>query len=427
MAKKISFTVITGIVFVFLTSLTSKSASQSHGIPDIPSCYVDVTESLSFLIVDENYQFPNVHQNSVIHVFHNAALYWACPEGQFNSPGYNVNGQVANCRGGGFLNGQFQVITHKNLTCTLSDTTRPALTEIYDNPNIRCEGHSRPVEVGYTINREFARVLVICFQMDKGIPLYTKYTITKWARLIPNYRPPPSKYFFSGDLISGDVSHVYSDVKASFENLGFSRHINETYFVQEGRLASSDELLYPFQRDATYNLANVAPQWNTFDESNWWALEQAVVDLVTNGDVGNNATVLTGTLKVSTLNDWKGVPVELYLQDDRFPVPRWFWKLVFFPDLKFGAIFFGYNNIYDKKIKVDAEFLREICHVDILETIRGSWSLDSINNSDQVMGYIYACGLKPEQIIDPLIREIVNNALNEFGTRNVDVFDNSAK
>ncbi|KAJ3656592.1 hypothetical protein Zmor_015661 [Zophobas morio] len=427
MLKITSFNSI-AVAFVLIATHTEESVAQSHGIPEIPPCNIELPSTpSSFLIVDRNYQFPDVQGNTYIKVDHGFPVYWACPGGQFNAPGYNVDGQVANCRGGGFLNGQFQYITHKNLTCTLTDPARPALAEIYSNPDIRCEGGSRPVEVGYNINREFARVLVICYKMYENIPVYAKYTITKWTSLIKNYRSPPSKYFFSGDLISGDVPRVYTDIESSFEELGVAHYINESYFLQKGHLASSDELLYPFQKDATYNLANVAPQWNTFDESNWAALEQAVIDLVASGDVGDKATVLTGTLKVATLNNRSGVPVELYLQNGHFPVPRWFWKIVYLPDLQFGAIFFGYNNIYDKKIKVDAEFLNDICTVDILETIRSSWSLQLIDNSVATNGFVYACALKTNQIVDPLIREIVTNTLDEFGTRNVEVFAKRTK
>ncbi|KAJ3656590.1 hypothetical protein Zmor_015659 [Zophobas morio] len=424
MLNERSFTSATVAVFLFIATYIPENIAQNGPRP----CSIDVPSgALSFLIVDEKYQFPKVHEGNFIYVEHNAATYWACPGGQFSTPGYNVNGQVANCRDTTHYNGQFQPLTYKNLTCILIDKTRPDLAEIYDNPNIQCEGYSRRAEVGYNINRGFARVLVICYQMDEGIPLYTKYTITKWTRLLEDYQPPPSNYFFAGDLISGDVTHVYSDVKAAFQELGVSQYINETYFLQRGQLASSDELFYPFQKDATYNLANVAPQWNTFDESNWHILEQAVIDLVANEDVGDNATVLTGTLKVATLNDQNGVPVELYLQDGRFPVPRWFWKMVYLPDLQFGAIFFGYNNIYDSKIKVDAEFLKEICTVDTLESIRSSWSLQLIDNNVATNGFIYACALKPDQIIEPLVREIVTNTLDEFGTRNVEVFAKRTK
>ncbi|XP_063913700.1 uncharacterized protein LOC135130275 [Zophobas morio] len=426
MLKERSFTSATVAVFLFIATYIPENIAQNGPRP----CSIDVPSGArSFLIVDENYQFPKVQDGHFIYVEHMGATYWACPGGQFTTPGYNVNGQVANCRDATHYNFQYQPLTYKNLSCILIEKTRPDLAEIYNNPNIRCEGDSytTPVEVGYNINRGFARVLVICYQMTERIPLYTKYTINKGTSWLQDYLPPPSNYFFAGDLISGDVTHVYSDVKASFQELGVSQYINETYFLQRGHLASSDELLYPIQRDATYNLANVAPQWNTFDESNWYTLEQAVIDLVENEDVGDNATVLTGTLKVATLNNQNGVPVELYLQDGRFPVPRWFWKIVYLPDLQFGAIFFGYNNIYESKIKVDAEFLNDICTVDILETIRGSWSLQLIDNSVATNGFIYACALKPDQIIEPLVREIVTNTLDEFGTRNVEVFAKRTK
>ena len=75
-------------------------------------------------------------------------------------------------------------------------------------------------------------------------------------------------------------------------------------------------------QDATYYFTNVAPQWQGFNAGNWLDLENAVRDFVDNRNL--DLVVYTGTNGVMELDDVNGnkVPILLYPEDDRLPVPK---------------------------------------------------------------------------------------------------------
>ncbi len=204
-------------------------------------------------------------------------------------------------------------------------------------------------------------------------------------------------------------------------SLDLDGYINDTHFIKIGNLAPYEHFFYIFQRDATYHLANSAPQWNTFDEGNWKVVEQGVLDFSQDAFVYGDATVLTGTLKVATLANSSGVPVEIYLYYGRVPVPRWFWKLIYYDDFNVGVIFFGFNNPYASKNEVDTEFLTEVCSVDVFESAATSWHLEDVDNTDPALGFIYACRVNLDEILDPLVNSIVSNVL-PMEIRRADIF-----
>ncbi|XP_063914055.1 uncharacterized protein LOC135130582 [Zophobas morio] len=318
----------TELVALFLTVLTLESAAN----PGPPRCYinlVDNPDNASPLIVDSHYNFPTPNNGTLLSTMTGQVLYWACPGGYFNKPGFNVNGQVAYC----------------------GDALRPHLTEIHTNPDVLCElDSSKLVRIGYNVNNNFVKVLDVCFQTDVNIPLYTKYTLSRWASLIPNHRKPPSRYVYALSTIQVDVANVYNDINSNLDNLGLGNYVNDTFYLRKGSLASQWDFLYTYQRDATFDLTNVAPQWNSVGNGNWEAIISGVQKFLQNQGTGDEAKIISGTLKVATLTNSSGSNVELYLLNGQVPVPRWFWKLVYISELNVGAIFFVYNNIVNQEL-----------------------------------------------------------------------------
>ena len=308
------------------------------------------------------------------------------------------------------------------LNCTLPDVTRPALSESYDNPDLACEDSSRHVEVGYHIDDTLVPVLDACFNETTLVTTYTKHRLSKWVSSVQAItRPPPTYYFFQLEFFRVDVQSLFRSGDSILASLDLDGYINDTHFIKIGNLAPYEDFFYTFQRDATYHLANSAPQWNTFDEGNWKVVEQGVLDFSQDAFVYGDATVLTGTLKVATLANSSGVPVEIYLYYGRIPVPRWFWKLIYYDDFNVGVIFFGFNNPYASKNEVDTEFLTEVCSVDVFESAATSWHLEDVDNTDPALGYIYACRVNLDEILDPLVNSIVSNVL-PMEIRRADIF-----
>ena len=146
------------------------------------------------------------------------------------------------------------------------------------------------------------------------------------------------------------MANVYNDINSNLDNLGLGNYVNDTFYLRKGSLASQWDFLYTYQRDATFDLTNVAPQWNSVGNGNWEAIISGVQKFLQNQGTGDEAKIISGTLKVATLTNSSGSNVELYLLNGQVPVPRWFWKLVYISELNVGAIFFVYNNIVNQEL-----------------------------------------------------------------------------
>ncbi|KAJ3656589.1 hypothetical protein Zmor_015658 [Zophobas morio] len=383
-------------------------------------CFFDVMTNAATapLITQAKGQFVEPSANGSIHIGFRESMYISCPGGQFTPPGLNPRGQFMNCMEGTTITiGASATLDFANFTCT--DRARPYV-EVTIDTEIQCENGTFGLRAGYTVSdlNGFVTVYTACFRLC-DTPLYIKSKVNKWARSGQNY-PEAPRYVFDFGIFCGNALERYDNYEARFEEMGLQDYINDVHYLTKGQLAPHDDFLYVLQRDATYSLVNVAPQWNTFDEGNWRSLENGILNLLQSQDI-EGATILTGILKIATLTNSTGDEIELRIATTA-TVPRWFWKIIYFPELHFGAVFFGYNNPYVNKFLVDAEFLREICSTDIFGTLQSSWMLNDIDNTDPFLGYTYACPLNTVQIIDPLIGEIVTNFLGELNVTKSGIF-----
>ncbi|XP_063907831.1 uncharacterized protein LOC135125974 [Zophobas morio] len=394
-------------------------------------CQIDLLANptaspLLLTVLDGTYSFPDPTStdNRTLDLLSNQELVFACPGGQFTQPGLNTRGQHAFCQGGTTLSSNSFLYDYNILNCTLTDLTRPALADSYDDPSLLCENSERPVRVGYKIDGTLVPVLDVCFNEATALATYTRHRLTGFAPLAQSTaRSPPTYFQFYLSLYNKDVQSVYDSFEFYFEKLGLEEYLTDAYFLRAGHLAPYEDFFHPFQRDAAYHYVNAAPQWNTFDDGNWRVLEDGVLQVVANGKMGDgvvvtgDATVVTGTLKVGTLvSNATGTPevVELILRYGQFPIPRWFWKVVYFGEVDIGAVFFGFNNPYaGLKDEVDAEFVAEICSEDVFESLRAKWYLDHVDNSGPGLGYMFACSLDLGGLLDPTINSVVTNVLSK--------------
>ena len=100
-------------------------------------------------------------------------------------------------------------------------------------------------------------------------------------------------------------------------------------------------------QDATYYYINCAPQWQSFNNGNWKALETAVRNLAA-GRLADY-TVYTGTHGLLTLPDKKGQQQPIYLATDSnnnvaIPAPKFYWKIVHDPKAGKATAVVGINN-----------------------------------------------------------------------------------
>ncbi|XP_063907830.1 uncharacterized protein LOC135125973 [Zophobas morio] len=409
-------------ICVIFTPIVTQLAAQT--------CQLDLLvrpETIPLVIKINNnsyyYPVPTAYDDRLLDFLYEEDAIFVCPGGHFNQPGFNPDGQHGWCKGGGGFMCDWLLTFYHTMNCTMIDIMRPFLSESYDNSGTSCQNSDRNIQVGYQIDDVLVPVYDICFNGETLMATYTRHVLTRFAPLASVMRPPPSHYFFLVSLYQTDVEAIYDNFVTYFSELGVQDYVNDTYFLTPGHLVPYEDFLSPFQKDAAYHFANVAPQWNTFDEGNWKVLETGILTFIANSTtfegvlIVGDATVLTGTLKVATLAGSTGTTTELYLTQGRFPVPRWFWKIIYFAAVNTGVIFFGYNNPFATKGDVDAEFVAEVCSVDVFELVRDEWYLDDVDNGSPGLGLMYACRLHLDQILDPVVNGVVDNLLPEGVTK----------
>lgn len=155
-------------------------------------------------------------------------------------------------------------------------------------------------------------------------------------------------------------------------------------YLARGHLASHCDFVFEAQQKATYYYINVAPQWQSFNNGNWKALEMDLRNYVTRYRL--DLLIIAGTLGVATLpHERTKTPTGLYLYvsagKKALPVPKFFWKLAFDEKNRRGAVFIGMNNPFETKIQL-------LC-TDVSSQMRWlSWK-----KNVRQKGYSYACSI----------------------------------
>merc|ERR1711915_386536 len=100
------------------------------------------------------------------------------------------------------------------------------------------------------------------------------------------------------------------------KNLGTNNKINgnsiigasrsETNYFAKGHLSPDAAFVYNVQQDATYYFVNVAPQFQSFNNGNWKALEYNTRDLATK--LARDILVMTGTHGILSYPDKNNNP-----------------------------------------------------------------------------------------------------------------------
>ncbi|XP_063923880.1 uncharacterized protein LOC135138000, partial [Zophobas morio] len=377
------------------------------------ACAIDIPANVNIesLVVDVNYNFfvPVRIGHRTVELAPGTQFWIACPGGQLTDGQINLraDGELMTCQGGrDIITANGRPTNYNNIACNHVPRI-PQLTESYVIGKTLCERDNIAITVTYNVNYTSVDVITICFDVNALNPVYTREQLTRWARETVNAQPRPR---FKNSMIYGaiNINNIYTNMDAILTNLGVNLSGNT---FSKGHLAPRADFLYKFQRDATFFYPNVAPQILEFNRGNWEILENAIAVITQTGFYGD-ATVLTGTLNVLNVAQ-NGTVAPLYLVPNthQIPVPEYFWKFVFYPNVGVAQVFFGLNNPIPDADQ-GQRFETQICP-NVFQNIQADWQLGQINNNNPVRGIIYACDVVT--IIDPLIREITTNVLNEFG------------
>lgn len=380
------------------------------------------------LVVKTDFTFPRPDQvSSPVVTFNNGDQFWiACPGGYLRTTnrkmaGLNARGELMTCQGGTRIaNTKNKIFDYDKIVCIpYVPGAAPKLKQIeYHDAASTCVNQYTQIDVGYSIaDEKFVPVFTTCFDETNLSPVYSRETVTPWARQGQHGTRPN---IFKGSSVYGgrNIANLYATVHTILTKLGINTYSTPLNSLVKGHLAANGDFLYKFQRDATFFYPNVAPQLAKFNEGNWNKLENRIAYIAEN-IVQNDATVLTGTLNVLSLVGTKGAKeVFLVPKKSKIPVPEYFWKFVFYSTKQVGLVFFGVNND-NPGTEQGNNFLAEICEEDVFSLIQNDWGLQNINNGDKSLGIIYACKLN--RLRHALMTKIVPNVLNEFGVNAADV------
>lgn len=234
--------------------------------------------------------------------------------------------------------------------------------------------------------------IITCFDDVTQSATYSWFNLTSKIGGYQSMFPRPTTFLQSGFYSVNGVDRLYTRTKqrATINTLlGLSEndtkyiHSTDAYFLSRGHLTAKIDFVFGVQQRLTFYFVNAAPQWQTFNGGNWKILEKNVRDYVSNNKL--DLVVYTGTYGIATLpHASTGASTQLFLYADEngntaIPVPELYWKYVYDPLNKAGAVFIGVNNPYVNKST-------PICN-DVSDAIKWlSWKKD-----DQISGFSYVC------------------------------------
>ena len=158
---------------------------------------------------------------------------------------------------------------------------------------------------------------------------------------------------------------------------------NSRYFAR-GHLAPDGDFIDAASQDATYYFINCLPQYQSFNNGNWKALELATRGLAINRV--HSLRTYTGGFGTLTLADVNNVQQPIYLYFDAnnngmLPAPKFYWKVVHDINTNTAVAVVGINNPYLTPTAADV-----ICP-DVCDQVSWvTWNRTSIQS-----GYMYCC------------------------------------
>ena len=140
--------------------------------------------------------------------------------------------------------------------------------------------------------------------------------------------------------------------------------VGKSHYFARGHFAPDGDFIDAASQDATYYYLNAAPQWQSFNNGNWKALELATRKLA--AGLRRTLTIYTGGYSILTLADDQGLQKPIYLATDSnnnglIPVPKYYWKVVHDPLSNRAVAFVGINNPHLSGVAGGDVFCRDVC------------------------------------------------------------------
>ena len=137
-----------------------------------------------------------------------------------------------------------------------------------------------------------------------------------------------------------------------------------TNYFAKGHLSPDAAFIEGPEQDATYFFFNVAPQFQSFNNGNWKALEYATRNMAES--IQDTVKVWSGTYGLLSYPDVNGNDVDIYIYVKNgkkyIPAPKYYWKVIQNGVTGEAVAFVGLNDPHSKDILEDEGFCNSICN-----------------------------------------------------------------
>lgn len=315
-------------------------------------------------------------------------------------PGSRLRDRQVDRLGGVCISGdQFDVLGEKVALSSLGCTKSPREVEKLTQFTCGADKEGIILNIGFQIGDKFHPQITVCHNSISESTLYTNHTVlgaVLRARSKEMRRPMfrEGKTFFKS--VSADRAYKQKSQKSMFRRIVGDGKADQYYssrggkFLARGHLAPDADFLYREWQEATYFYANAAPQWQSFNNGNWKAVEEAVRNYAKIGGV--TLSIHTGTLGVLKLADDKDRYSEVWIAQEtktkkkKIPAPLYYWKAVTRQDTGKSIVFVGINNPYMQRITRTKVFCPDI-------SLSSGWAEVLPDRTSVLSGYTFCCSI----------------------------------
>ncbi|GLV41926.1 uncharacterized protein CBL_00388 [Carabus blaptoides fortunei] len=240
-------------------------------------------------------------------------------------------------------------------------------------------------KIGFNTGKGFISHIELCFNNINKATLY-EYSVVS-SKIGAAQRGSRPEFIPNAPYITRALAAKYRRVAqyATLEKTlntpggGLPPYMQNVELMGKGHLAANADFIYKAQKEATFYYMNAAPQWCSANAGNWNDLEISIRDLAkaTNKDYD----VYTGTYGTLDLEKSESGRAKIYLDgdNDRLPVPQYYWKVVIEKGGDTGIAFIGMNNVFEQQDNPCPNIIGQV-----------TW-LKSAHWNNVTLGYTLAC------------------------------------
>nr|XP_032512098.1 uncharacterized protein LOC116766366 [Danaus plexippus plexippus] len=229
----------------------------------------------------------------------------------------------------------------------ISKRTNNYLAASDNSGQIRLSAGEEVIVVGFSVNNVFYPLYQSCYNQNRMEVLYVWYNQNANNAVHQTGVSRPS--WSAGGFFPGvNINNVYTQASQKTAiarlvgNALADKYVTNNQFLARGHLAAKSDYVFATGQRATFFFINAAPQWQPFNAGNWNNLELNLRARI--GRARYNTVIYSGTFGVTQLRNSNGKMVNIFLDNNRVPVPQYFYKVVYDQSRRRGTAFVSINN-----------------------------------------------------------------------------------